>query len=390
MENRYQLTSEEINKILCRSPRSLSASPAEQGLGAQQIKKYFYDFIYYMAQLLNTHLGSVGKDVTALDTGLVALQEALTESIADSVLDHATDANAHEDIRESLAEAVHLANVAYNLASGKSKVYVNTSFQMALFELQNEELHQGDFIMVIDKSTPDFVVLDYVGSDTDVTEVDFEDVINNSLPAPKVGEMFRLKGFDRVLLAIESGIDAETLSTKDDLSTALSTFGQYRVVRDVTLAEDTQFLEVTQDTDGVNLNLKKFIVLLLGKCVNTSGGALKIDGNDGSRYFCYLGTTLSNTTQKGFWLSAERLEIDENVDNLTMWRSIYPKTSLGNFMADGSFYAQGLDANNADIRSDFSAVDTSNTIKKLRIGYHTDANALAAGTRILVLGVDNE
>lgn len=215
MENRYQLTSEEINKILCRSPRSLSASPAEQGLGAQQIKKYFYDFIYYMAQLLNMHLGSVGKDVTALDTGLVALQEALTESIADSVLDHATDANAHADIRESLAEAVHLANVAYNLASGKSKVYVNTSFQMALFELQNEDLHQGDFIMVIDKSTPDFVVLDYVGADTDVTEVDFEDVINNSLPAPQVGEMFRLKGFDRVLLAIESGIDASNFATKE-------------------------------------------------------------------------------------------------------------------------------------------------------------------------------
>ena len=136
MENRYQLTNEEINKILCRSPRSLSASPAEQGLGAQQIKKYFYDFIYYMAQLLNMHLGAVGRDVTALDTGLVALQEALTESIADSVLDHATDADAHADIRESLAEAVHLANVAYNLASGKSKVYVNTSFQMALFELK--------------------------------------------------------------------------------------------------------------------------------------------------------------------------------------------------------------------------------------------------------------
>ena len=389
MENRYQLTSEEINKILCRSPRSLSASPAEQGLGAQQIKKYFYDFIYYMAQLLNMHLGSVGKDVTALDTGLVALQEALTESIADSVLDHATDANAHEDIRESLAEAVHLANVAYNLASGKSKVYVNTSFQMALFELQNEELHQGDFIMVIDKSTPDFVVLDYVGADTDVTEVDFEDVINNSLPAPQVGEMFRLKGFDRVLLAIESGIDAETLSTKDDLSTALSTFGQYRVVRDVTLAEDTQFLEVTQDTDGVDLNLKKFFVLLLGKCVNASSGAFKVDGNDGSQYFCYLGNTLT-TTLKGFWLSAERLEIGENVDNLAMWRSMYPKTSLGNFRAGGSFYAQGLATNNADIGSDFSAVDTSNTIKKLRIGYHTDANALTAGTRILVLGVDDE
>ncbi len=215
MENRYQLTSEEINKILCRSPRSLSTSPAEQGLGAQQIKKYFYDFIYYMAQLLNMHLGSVGKDVTALDTGLVALQEALTESIADSVLDHATDAGAHADIRESLAEAVHLANVAYNLASGKSKVYVNTSFQMALFELQNEELHQGDFIMVIDKSTPDFVVLDYVSADTDVTEVDFEDVINNSLPSPQVGEMFRLKGLKKVLLAIESGIDASNFATKE-------------------------------------------------------------------------------------------------------------------------------------------------------------------------------
>ena len=52
MENRYQLTSEEINKILCHSPRSLSASPAEQGLGAQQIRKYFYDFIYTFLRII--------------------------------------------------------------------------------------------------------------------------------------------------------------------------------------------------------------------------------------------------------------------------------------------------------------------------------------------------
>ena len=248
MENRYQLTSEEINKILCRSPRSLSASPAEQGLGAQQIKKYFYDFIYYMAQLLNMHLGAVGKDVTALDTGLVALQEALTEAIIDSVEGHASDTDAHADIRESLAEAVHLANVAYNLASGKSKVYVNTSFQMALFELQNEELHQGDFIMVIDKSTPDFVVLDYVGADTDVTEVDFEDVINNSLPAPQVGEMFRLKGLKKVLLAIESGIDASNFATKEDLKNMdVASPNRLETIAEILLEEDVVSIDMTRD-----------------------------------------------------------------------------------------------------------------------------------------------
>ena len=217
MENKYKLTSEEINKILCRSPRALGSSPAEQGLGAEQIKKYFYDFIFYMAQLLNLRLGSVGQDIAALDTGLVALQDALTESIADSIDIHSESADAHSDIRDALDEASSLATQAYNLALGKSKVYVNTGFNMALLELQNELLHQGDFIMVIDKNTPDFVVLDSVGDGRVVTEVSLDDVIGNNLPTPNVGEIFKLKGFEKILLAIESGIDTSAFATKEQL-----------------------------------------------------------------------------------------------------------------------------------------------------------------------------
>ena len=74
MENKYQLTQEEINKILRRSPYSLGLSPAEAGLGAEQIKRYFYDFIYYMAENLNLHLKDVGTDLVALEEGSRALQ----------------------------------------------------------------------------------------------------------------------------------------------------------------------------------------------------------------------------------------------------------------------------------------------------------------------------
>ncbi len=160
---------------------------------------------------------NAGLGVICLECGIVEPKITVEKELCDSENPIAAFVvnNALKSTDKRLGDIENIANAAFNLASGKSKVYVNTSFQMALFELQNEELHQGDFIMVIDKSTPDFVVLDYVGSDTDVTEVDFEDVINNSLPIPQVGEMFRLKGFDRVLLAIESGIDTGDFATKE-------------------------------------------------------------------------------------------------------------------------------------------------------------------------------
>ena len=167
---------------------------------------------------------NAGLGVICLECGIVEPKITVEKELCDSENPIATFVV--NNALKRLGDVENIANAAYNLASGKSKVYVKTSFQMALFELQNEELHQGDFIMVIDKSTPDFVVLDYVSADTDVTEVDFEDVINNSLPAPQVGEMFRLKGFDRVLLAIESGIDTGDFATKDDLNALSGEFSK--------------------------------------------------------------------------------------------------------------------------------------------------------------------
>ena len=218
MENKYQLTQEEINKILRRSPYSLGSSPAESGLGAEQIKRYFYDFIYYMAENLNLHLKDVGTDLVALEEGSRALQREVEELLTNELRAHVTNSDAHPDIREAADGASALAQAAYNLASGKSKVYINTSFGFAVMELQNESLKHGDFIMVIDKGCPDFVVVDRCNFGDAAIEIDPVDLANGNLPSPQVGGRYRLNGIDLELLAIESGIDTGSFLKKSDLA----------------------------------------------------------------------------------------------------------------------------------------------------------------------------
>ena len=216
-ENKYQLTNEEINKILRRSPRSLSSSPGEQGLGAEQIKRYFYDFIYYMAERLNLSLGKIEEDVISLENGAIILRKEIEEELVRILQNHGEDTATHSDIREQLTSVAGLANRAFNLASGKSKVYVDKSFHMAILELQNENLNYGDFIMVLDEKSPDFVVVDFDNSDLNIIDIEIEDAHSGNLPDPTVGGMYRIKGLSKALLAIESGIDTSLLVSKSDV-----------------------------------------------------------------------------------------------------------------------------------------------------------------------------
>ena len=52
MSERYKLTNEEINKAVLHSPYALADSPYKRGLGAAQIKKYFYDFRSFLLLLI--------------------------------------------------------------------------------------------------------------------------------------------------------------------------------------------------------------------------------------------------------------------------------------------------------------------------------------------------
>ena len=85
MSDKFKITEEEVNEALMHSPFVLPDSPSHSGLGAGQIKKYFYDFIRQLSKRINGHLSDVGDDVQALAdddiTNLALAKEYADEQI---------------------------------------------------------------------------------------------------------------------------------------------------------------------------------------------------------------------------------------------------------------------------------------------------------------------
>lgn len=190
MSNNFQLSEEDINEIILNSPFSLPDSPAERGLKAIHIKKYFYVFLRILAKKLNVSLEKIAtclsetdallekiteaggmletqveghnqneqshpylvseineivskiEDLEKKDTELGTLLEAkisehskstgahndIRSLIGARVNAHDQTATAHKDIRALIDELSELARVAYKLSSGKSTVYPVESF----------------------------------------------------------------------------------------------------------------------------------------------------------------------------------------------------------------------------------------------------------------------
>ncbi len=198
MSEQFKITEEEINETLMYSPHALPDSPSLQGLGARQIKKYFYDFIRQMSKRINGHMSDVGDELDGVKDALV---------------------NAQQDIGEALA----LAESAYDLASGKSKVRVYGDARSLFSDILDsmntsaKEMCIGDFVLVAEKNQPDFVVYSSP-DDVKIPPAGFADVnTDNYLTVPlETGTAYAfLNGF--VLVGIESGIDTSELATKEEL-----------------------------------------------------------------------------------------------------------------------------------------------------------------------------
>jgi len=256
----FRLTEEEINKTILRSPYSLADSPAQSGLGAKQIKKYFYDFIRYFAQCLNLHLGDIAEITEALT---VACQQQQLESsehnaslsahphlrlqiegakstandaynLARSIdlsplatkeeLEAASTVNGevHEEIRALIELAKEKASSAYNLASGKSKVHpvVNIEGMYTLLKDGLEGINEGDVIVIAEPLVPEFIVYEKTSSQSggDVF-VDSGEAYTTEYEA---GKIYYLHWLGVRVLALESGIDTSKLATKEELGTKIS------------------------------------------------------------------------------------------------------------------------------------------------------------------------
>ncbi len=210
MSDKYIITKEEINQILLHSPYALSLAPSKNGMSGEQTKKYFYDFIPVLVEKLNFKM----KDVE--------LSEIANEKMVDEIWE------AINTLGADIVSAMSKATQAYNLASGKSKVYVwgnvRHLFGDILNSLNNEanNLRVGDFILITEKGFPDFIVS---SSPDDVkippngyVSVTAENYLDVEI---KEGTAYAfLNGFS--LIGIESGIDTSVFATKEELTSQIN------------------------------------------------------------------------------------------------------------------------------------------------------------------------
>ncbi|MBQ7226729.1 MAG: hypothetical protein IJX02_09050 [Clostridia bacterium] len=227
MSDKFKLTDEEINKTILHSPYALADNPSQRGLGAAQIKKYFYDFIYYLADKLNLHLGDIGTSCEELSADIGAAFDQIATQGTDLEA-HKDDADAHMDIRRglmglgdsldnvyaSVSEVRDIAEIARSLATGKSKVYWVPSAQIMLYDILDvgEGLNSGDVYVILEKNVPEFAVLS-----KNTTAFDGAVIIQDPTDEVeyKPGQVYFFAGFN--LLAMENGVDTSALATKEEL-----------------------------------------------------------------------------------------------------------------------------------------------------------------------------
>ena len=261
--SKYNLTDEEVNSILLSSPYALPSSPAQMGLGAGQIKKYFYNFIMLLAKKLNIHFEDLEKALSETDSSVVDVRQqldqdvdSLTSLISKKISEHNTEASSHLDIRELVTQSIDSHNSsdtahgdirqwlsaveesltataekttqaqgradnAYNLAAGKSKIYPVKAITEMLTKLSDSQFNVGDMFVVAEENVPDFTVYEYT---SEMKEGDVEISLFDSL----LGIDFvpgTIYFFDNTslasgpvrLLSSESGIDTSLLATKEEL-----------------------------------------------------------------------------------------------------------------------------------------------------------------------------
>ena len=226
MSEKYKLTNEEINKAVLHSPYALADSPYKKGLGAAQIKKFFYDFIVYLANSINSHLGEVGTSFDTVDTRLEELYTRVNElhetdlvlnnyfsnEISKRLNEHNKNDVAHKDLRELIDSAIAIA-------TGRTKVYVKTDFYSMVRDmgLNGDDFNEGDIIVITEKNVPDFIVIGKGEKSPEAVKISVEEIEAGTLEiAPAVGERYYIQGSAIEIIAIENGIDTSLLVTKEE------------------------------------------------------------------------------------------------------------------------------------------------------------------------------
>ena len=187
MSDKFKITNTEINEVVLNSPYSLADSPASMGQRAKQIKKYFYSFIYTLAEKINLHLGEIDEAILRaeeliselenkdgelgdkIDSVLLAHNESasahadIRDKIGEEVRKHNQSLISHEDIRQRVKEIENISRLAYAVSSGKSRVHTFDDALEMLEFISQGQLYLGDMLLIADPLSPDFTVFETDG-----------------------------------------------------------------------------------------------------------------------------------------------------------------------------------------------------------------------------------
>lgn len=256
MSKEFLLTDEEINDTILHSPYIMPSSPYERGQGAEQVKKYFYEFIRFFADILNVHLSRIEGESERLDASVAEQREdllshdvsdlahqalvgglreavskavsslnshdqsenahkALVQSLVTSLTEHNQDQTSHSDIREQISALNELSQNAYNIAMGKSKVVPLECIEDMLEYLDQNQAFSGDVFIFEEENVPDFTYFGQCSSSDGLIVLTYDEYASGSVDI-KAGKSYFYNG--KKLVASESGFDISTLARAAELA----------------------------------------------------------------------------------------------------------------------------------------------------------------------------
>ena len=255
--NKYEINEETIKKILLYSAYALPDRPGERGLKAENVKRYFYEFISKLVVAINSGFSSVTENVNSDLSNHYGSEEAhkfikelifnlqekdkelgnsidnqvkthdksgeahsdIRNKITTGISEHDGSDEAHDDIRQLIKSVGEMAESAKNLASGKSKIYPMYGYGEFIYDINTEpeKYNVGDMFIFNDKQAPDFMLfekdIEYIPGEDDLA------ITDDCLP-----DDFEFTPGARVVInnirfvIQESGYDISKLATNEELS----------------------------------------------------------------------------------------------------------------------------------------------------------------------------
>lgn len=268
--SKQEITAEELNKVLLYTAGALPDNPSERGMSPKAIKAFFYKYISVLVDIINNKFDGVEttrvsginehdinelahNDIRAMLENLIKKDVELGESISSNLETHNSDINA---LRYDLRQISLDVNNAYNLASGKSKIYPVKDIY-AMLNNVNDSLNVGDKFVLATENVPDFILFEKDSTGEGAITLSQTDLLLGLELIP--GKSYICDGY--LFVATESGIDTSLFAKQqemDEMKAELLTKETKKAFKNETantvmLSSDTEF----------NLGLRTSVVLAL-------------------------------------------------------------------------------------------------------------------------------